>query len=477
MNGPRRTLVAVTAAHAAAGLVLLAGSFLAGSLPAAAQSASQSAASPSAPGAAVCVGSELSTPRTPDPDRRFGWEGITVVYRSDVALAYRVGVPLEDRQGVERALRSELGDHADSSCAWSNRGDRHVVIVSYTSAIRLAPTSDPDGSAYRRFAVGFGASAEAAETNATTGNDHFARYYDGRGYEVVARESWGSAEDGAASGPADRPREEMLEVFETFRDCAFCPEMVVVPPGTFTMGSPESEEFRGAGEGPQHSATIGAPFAVGVYEVTFAEWDACVQMGGCRYTPADRHWGRERRPVLYVSWEDAQAYVSWLSGLTGQPYRLLSEAEWEYVARAGTATARYWGEDVSELCRYANGAGGGPRARSFRGLRFSRGSGSEPPCNDGYGGTAPVGSFAPNAFGLYDVLGNVSEWTQDCWNDSHSGAPADGSARESGDCDRRVLRGGSWFIGAWFLRSANRSRGLPDSRDMYYGFRLARTLP
>ena len=477
MNGPRRTLVAVTAAHAAAGLVLLAGSFLAGSLPAAAQSASQSAASPSAPGAAVCVGSELSTPRTPDPDRRFGWEGITVVYRSDVALAYRVGVPLEDRQGVERALRSELGDHADSSCAWSNRGDRHVVIVSYTSAIRLAPTSDPDGSAYRRFAVGFGASAEAAETNATTGNDHFARYYDGRGYEVVARESWGSAEDGAASGPADRPREEMLEVFETFRDCAFCPEMVVVPPGTFTMGSPESEEFRGAVEGPQHSVTIGAPFAVGVYEVTFAEWDACVQMGGCRYTPADRHWGRERRPVLYVSWEDAQAYVSWLSGLTGQPYRLLSEAEWEYVARAGTATARYWGEDVSELCRYANGAGGGPRARSFRGLRFSRGSGSEPPCNDGYGGTAPVGSFAPNAFGLYDVLGNVSEWTQDCWNDSYAGAPTDGSAWESGDCDRRVLRGGSWFITAWFLRSANRSRSAPDTRDMYYGFRVARVLP
>ncbi|MDE2664454.1 MAG: formylglycine-generating enzyme family protein [Gemmatimonadota bacterium] len=473
MKGPRRTLAAVTAAHAGADLLLLAGGILAESLPAAAQSD----ASPSPPGAVVCVGSELSTPRTPDPDRRFGWEGITVVYRSDVALAYRVGVRLEDRQRVERALRSELGDHAEASCAWSNRGDRHVAIIGYTSSVRLAPTSDPDGSAFERIAVGFGASAEAAETNATTGNDHFARYYDGGGYEVVARESWGAVGDGAASGTADRPPEEMFEAFETFRDCAFCPEMVVVPPGTFTMGSPESEEFRGAVEGPQHSVTIGAPFAVGVYEVTFAEWDACVQMGGCRYTPADRRWGRERRPVLYVSWEDAQAYVLWLSGLTGQPYRLLSEAEWEYVARAGTVTARHWGNDVSDLCRYANGAGGGPRARSFRGLRFSRGSGSEPPCNDGYGGTAPVGSFAPNAFGLYDVLGNVSEWTQDCWNDSYSGAPADGSARESGDCDRRVLRGGSWFIGAWFLRSANRSRNLPDSRDMYYGFRVARSLP
>ncbi|MCY3598662.1 MAG: formylglycine-generating enzyme family protein [Gemmatimonadetes bacterium] len=470
MNGPRRTLVAVTAAHAVAGLALLSAS-----IPAAAQSD----ASPSAPGAVVCVGSELSTPRTPDPDRRFGWEGITVVYRSDVALAYRVGVPLADRPGVERALRSELGDHAEASCAWSNRGDRHVAIIGYTSSVRLSPTSDPDGSAYRRFAVGFGASAAAAEANATTGNDHFARYYDGGGYEVVARESWGVVEDGVAPGDTDRAA-AAFEVFGVFRDCAFCPEMVVVPPGTFTMGSPESEEFRGAVEGPQHSVTIGAPFAVGAYEVTFAEWDACVQMGGCRYTPADRRWGRERRPVLYVSWEDAQAYVSWLSGLTGQPYRLLSEAEWEYVARAGTVTARYWGEGVSDLCRYANGAGGGSRARSFRGLRFSRGYGIETgaaPCNDEYGGTAPVGSFAPNAFGLYDVLGNVSEWTQDCWNDSHRGAPADGSARESGDCDRRVLRGGSWFIGAWFLRSANRSMNLPDSRDMYYGFRVARSLP
>ncbi|WP_428278597.1 formylglycine-generating enzyme family protein [Candidatus Palauibacter sp.] len=457
---PQQTLVVGAVTHVAAGFMLLAGS-----VPAGAQSEA---------GTVVCVGSELSTPRTPDPDRRFGWEGVTVVYRSDVALAYRVGVPLDDRQGVERALRSELGDHAEVSCAWSNRGDHHVAITRYTSAVRLAPTLDPDGSAFRRFGIGFGASAEAADTNATTGNDHFARYYDGGGYEVLARESWGVEEGGAAPGTADRPPAQVFEVFATFRDCAFCPEMVVVPPGTFTMGSPESEEFRDAAEGPQHSVTIEAAFAVGVHEVTFAEWDACVRMGGCRYTPADRRWGRERRPVIHVSWEDAQAYVSWLSGLTGQRYRLPSEAEWEYVARAGTVTARYWGEDVSKLCRYANGAARRPGRLRWAGL-----SGYTPdgPCADDYGTTAPVGSFAPNAFGLYDVLGNVSEWTQDCWNRSYAGAPADGSAWESGDCDRRVLRGGSWFIGVWFLRSANRSRNLPDTRDMYYGFRVARTLP
>lgn len=340
--------------------------------------------------------------------------------------------------GASRPLRSELDDHAEASCAWSNRGDRHVAIIRYTSAVRLAPASDPEGSAFRRVA--------------------------------------------AAPGAADPSPEEAFEVFEAFRDCAFCPEMVVVPPGTFTMGSPESEEFRAATEGPRHSVMIGAPFAVGVYEVTFAEWDACVRMGGCRYTPADRRWGRERRPVIHVSWEDAQAYVSWLSGLTGRRYRFLSEAEWEYVVRAGTVTARYWGEDVSDLCRYANGAGRGLTSFRLGGrysgrLRSARGRAVEAPCDDEYGGTAPVGSFAPNAFGLYDVLGNVSEWTQDCWNDSYSGDPADGRARESGDCGRRVLRGGSWFIGAWFLRSANRFRNVPDGRDAYYGFRVARTLP
>ena len=457
---PRQALVVATVAHTAAGLMLLVGS-----VPVSAQSEA---------GTVVCVGSELSTPRTPDPDRRFGWEGMAVVYRSDVAQAYRVGVPLDGRQRVERALRSELGDHTEVSCVWSNRGDQHVAIIRYTSAVRLAPTSDPDGSAFQRLSIGFGSSAEAAERNATTGNDHFARYYDGGGYEVLARESWGVEEGGAAPGTADRPPETAFEVFDAFRDCAFCPELVVVPPGTFTMGSPESEEFRGAVEGPQHPVTIGAPFAVGVHEVTFAEWDACVRMGGCRYTPADRRWGRERRPVIHVSWEDAQAYVSWLSGLTGQRYRLPSEAEWEYVARAGTVTARYWGEDLSDLCRHANGAARRPGRLRSAGLS---GYVRDGPCADDYGTTAPVGSFAPNAFGLYDVLGNVSEWTQDCWNDSYAGAPTDGSAWESGDCDRRVLRGGSWFVTAWFLRSANRSRNLPDTRDMYYGFRVARTLP
>ncbi len=245
---------------------------------------------------------------------------------------------------------------------------------------------------------------------------------------------------------------------EEFSDCDVCPRMVVVPAGTFTMGSPASEEGFDD-EGPRHSVTISAPFAVGVYEVTFAEWDACVSAGSCGgYAPADEGWGRGSRPVMNVSWDDAQAYVSWLSQQTGARYRLLSEAEWEYVARAGSVTARYWGESRSGQCRYANGGD------------------DYVSCTDGHEYTAPVGSFAPNVFGLYDVLGNVYEWTQDCWNGSYAGAPTDGSAWQSGNCGRRVLRGGSWLGNPWFLRSASRSRNPTGGRSNRFGFRVARTL-
>ncbi len=220
---------------------------------------------------------------------------------------------------------------------------------------------------------------------------------------------------------------------DTFRDCNECPEMVVVPSGSFLMGSPEDEEGRYDNEGPQHRVTIAEPFAIGVYEVTFDEWDACVAAGGCNgYRPDDDGWGRGRRPVINVSWDDAQAYVDWLSDRTGEEYRLPSEAEWEYAARAGTTT-RYWpGDEIT--AEYAN---------------FGR----------NVGRTIEVGSLGrPNAFGLHDVHGNVWEWVEDCWNDSYAGAPANGTAWTSGDCGRRVLRGGSWDDYPRSLRSAYRGR-------------------
>ena len=246
---------------------------------------------------------------------------------------------------------------------------------------------------------------------------------------------------------------------DVFRDCSECPQMVVVPAGTFALGSPEAEKGRADNESPRHDVTIGAPIAVGVHEVTFAEWDACARAGGCgSYAPDDAGWGRGRRPVINVNWNDAQAYVRWLSRHTGRRYRLLSEAEWEYVARAGTETARYWGETELDQYRHANGDDGDVFYK------------------DGHAHTAPVGSFAPNGFGLYDVIGNVREWTMDCRNRSYSGAPADGSARHSGECGRRALRSGSWVNYPGLLRSASRGWLRTDTRASSIGFRVARTI-
>ncbi len=265
---------------------------------------------------------------------------------------------------------------------------------------------------------------------------------------------------------------------ETFRDCEACPLMVVVPAGSFTMGSPDDEEGRYRLEGPQHEVTIGSPLAVGVYEVTFEEWDACVAAGGCSgYSPGDEGWGRGRLPVINVSWEDAQAYAQWLSGETGEDYRLLSESEWEYVARAGTETARYWGEDAAEQCLHANGLDQDlARTNEGRAWMEEYNRMSPVPCSDGHGRTAPVGSYPANAFGLHDIVGNTNEWTQDCWNATYEGAPSDGSAREEGDCASRALRGGGWFGGARVLRVAFRLGYPAENRYFVIGFRVARNL-
>jgi len=244
---------------------------------------------------------------------------------------------------------------------------------------------------------------------------------------------------------------------ETFKDCRECPEMVVVPAGDFTMGSPESEEGRTKFEGPQHRVTFSEPFAVGRFAVTFDEWDACVAAGGCNgYKPDDSNWGRGKRPVVNVSWDDAQAYVSWLRAKTGRDYHLLSEAQREYVTRAGTTTPFWWGASVSiNQANYHSGAG------SEGQYQYQ---------------TAPVDSFRPNPWGLFQVHGNVWEWIEDCWNPSYEGAPSDGSAWNSGNCRSRVARGGSWENAPNFLRSALRNYYIAANRSNRFGFRIARTL-
>ena len=260
---------------------------------------------------------------------------------------------------------------------------------------------------------------------------------------------------------------ELRRPGQEFRDCPSCPEMVVIPAGTFRMGSPASEEGRSEDEGPQHRVTVKS-FALGETEVTFDEWDACVRGGGCDgYRPDDNGWGRGTRPVFKVSWEDARAYVRWLSRETGESYRLPSEAEWEYAARGGTTTSRYWGDSSSSQCGYANGADASLK-RVYPRLAVAAAA-----CDDGAVLTTPVRSYSANAFGLFDVLGNVVEWTEDCWHGSYLGAPADGSPWRGGDCGRRVLRGGSWVS---LLRSAARITYTSGLRYDRVGFRVARTL-
>jgi formylglycine-generating enzyme required for sulfatase activity len=237
----------------------------------------------------------------------------------------------------------------------------------------------------------------------------------------------------------------------SFRECSRCPEMVVVPRGEFIMGSPETEKDRTKAEGPQHKVTIASNFAVSKFEATFDEWKACVDARVCENV-SDLHWGRGNRPVINVSWDDAQQYVKWLSGRTGRRYRLLSEAEWEYAARAGTTTAYSWGNSVGVGNANCDGCGSMWDDKQ----------------------TAPVGSFNANAFGLHDMHGNVFEWVQDCGTPNYEGAPTDGSAR-TGPCTSRILRGGSWSYDPRDLRAAHRRPSPASGQSSSRGFRVART--
>jgi formylglycine-generating enzyme required for sulfatase activity len=283
----------------------------------------------------------------------------------------------------------------------------------------------------------------------------------------------------AATAPPSSTRE--------FRDCADCPEMVRLPGGTFQMG-----DVSGGGEAnekPAHSVTLGA-FAIGKYEVTRGEYAAFIRdsgwaTGGDCYTlnsagngyekQASATWRSpgfsqsERDPVVCVSWEDAKAYVAWLSQKSGQRYRPLSESEWEYAARGGSPGKFWWGAGDNDHCGYANAADQTGKQK------FSSWTTSS--CNDGQLYTAPAGTYRPNGFGLYDTAGNAWEWLEDCYADTYDLQPRNGAAYTSGTCAFRVLRGGSWNYGPQGLRSAIRGRDAPSDRINNYGFRVARSAP
>jgi formylglycine-generating enzyme required for sulfatase activity/serine/threonine protein kinase len=241
-------------------------------------------------------------------------------------------------------------------------------------------------------------------------------------------------------------------------------DTVRLPVGRFLMGSPDSEPERGSDEGPQHWVQVPA-FELGRHEVTFAQWDACVEAGGCTHKPKDEGWGRGQRPVINVSWNDAQEYVRWLSGRTGESWRLPTEAEWEYAARAGTTTPFSTGHCITSNQANYNGA-----LFAYKGCKAKAGVYVVK--------TQPVKSYPANPWGLYDMHGNVDEWVEDCWHDSYTGAPTDGSAWTQGSCQHqyRVKRGGSWGVHPWSQRSASRDVSVPDNRVNWIGFRVARTL-
>ena len=245
-----------------------------------------------------------------------------------------------------------------------------------------------------------------------------------------------------------------LEPGQVFRDCFKCPEMVVVPAGSFRMG-----DLNGGGdadEGPIREVNIALPFAIAKYETTFAEWDACVEDGACAPGAGDVGWGRERRPAVNVSPKEAEDFAAWVSGLTGVRYRLPSEAEWEYAARAGSDTRYPWGNEVGPNRANCDGCGS-----DWDDAR-----------------TAPVGSFPANAFGVHDTVGNVYEWVADCARETYEGAPSDGSVWSTDEtCRSRMMRGGSWVSLPRALRSANRVRVPVVFRDINVGFRVARDLP
>ena len=238
------------------------------------------------------------------------------------------------------------------------------------------------------------------------------------------------------------------------RDCDECPDLVVVPAGTFRMG-----DLSGGGdvdEGPVRTVELARNFALARYETTFAEWDACAADGACRRGVSDIGLGRDRRPVILVTWQDAMDYAGWLSKLTGKAYRLPSEAEWEYAARAGSTSRFPWGDEVG------------------------RGRANCDECGSPFDdlSTAPAGSFPANAFGIHDMIANVYEWVADCARDSYAGAPSDGSAwqPDDGSCAWRMMRGGSWCSLPRASRPANRVKVPPVFHDIHVGFRVARSL-
>ena len=406
-------------------------------------------AEPSAASAAAPSGSGVRTPLPPPPasqveDTAPSAAAWAKVDRNDPAALRRF---LRDHGASSEADTAKIVLRGLDADAWADAVSRNTEAA-FNAYLAAFPASvSPPGvrakEAQTRLASFRAEAREAGSAGRLPGTGREAA-------SSVAAASPSPAGAGAAGQAPGGPG---------FRDCDQCPQMVAIPAGSFTMGSPSSETSRGSDEGPQRRVSVPA-FAAGKYEVTWAEWESCVGDGGCSALKADG-FGGGSRPVTNVSWDDTKAYTRWLSRKTGKTYRLLSEAEWEYAARAGTSTAYWWGATASH--EYANYG----KDQCCEGLASGV---------DRWVNTSPAGSFDANAFGLHDMHGNVREWVEDCYADSYSaGQPSDGSAFTKSSCSSRVIRGGSWDCNPQTLRSAYRDWSGPAYRGYSVGFRVART--
>jgi formylglycine-generating enzyme required for sulfatase activity/Tfp pilus assembly protein PilF len=363
----------------------------------------------------------------------------------------------------------------------------------FTTAIQLSPTDLGNfvvrGQTYE--ALGQAANAIADYRTALSLKPESARDVQDRAAAQSALEALTSGAGGRnapqlAAVPGTKQVSKGRKAGEVFSDCEGCPIMVVVPAGEFAMGSPASEAKPEEGESPQHAVKIAQAFAVGRFEITAAQFEEFVKASKYKFGERCNLWtGTEwkelpgsfretgfvqtpQHPAACINWSDAQAYIAWLGQRSGRPYRLLTEAEWEYSARGRSTTRYYFGNDADKICEFANVA---DRTAKEKYTQWTVAN-----CADGFVNTSPVGSFKPNAFGLYDMHGNVSEWVEDCYRQDYRGASNDAAAANMPNCPLRVLRGGSWIGHPKALRSASRLRRSPEDRYSNIGFRVARNL-
>ena len=363
---------------------------------------------------------------------------------------------IDEMKARADAIRKDAQERAAAERADWEQAARDNTVASYQQYLSKHPAGPNAPEANNRIAALQAQAADTAAWNAAkTANraDAYQQYLTSFPQGVYVPQAMAAIEQ---LKPA---------VGRVFQDCAQCPPMVTLPSGNAPLGAADNETDARPNEKPQRPVTFSDLFAIGVGEVSFAQWNACVSGGGCSVRPNDNGWGQGSRPVINVSWDDAQKYVSWLSSNTGQSYSLPSEAQWEYAARGGETTV-WAGGSPQALCAFANGAG------AESGLKWANSACNDPSSDR----TLPSGTLGSNKFGVKDMIGNVGEWTLDCNTLNLKDAPTDGRADQRGSCNQRVVRGGSWFSGPADLRfSARLMQRRGDSND-FTGFRVVRKI-